>query len=123
MLLSPQSGADGLTRTLTDGTNSAALNLTGEPYAQSGFLDHVGAPRRGSRNQACLTCGRLGATPLAGPCRSPALEQHFNGCLEFCYRDSIDGLAQGLMKPISSVAPSSLELIGLALPSASLGHP
>ena len=36
-LLHTQAGADGLTRTLTDGAHSAVLNLTGEPYAQSDF--------------------------------------------------------------------------------------
>ena len=36
-LLYPQAGADGLTRTLTDGANSAVLNLAGEPNAQSDF--------------------------------------------------------------------------------------
>ena len=36
-LLHTQAGADGLTRTLTDGANSAVLNLAGEPYAQSDF--------------------------------------------------------------------------------------
>ena len=36
-LLHAQAGADGLTRTLTDGANSAVLNLAGEPYAQSDF--------------------------------------------------------------------------------------
>ncbi len=36
-LLHAQTGADGLMRTLTDGANSAVLNLAGEPYAHSDF--------------------------------------------------------------------------------------
>ena len=44
-LLYPQTGADGA-RTLTDGANSAVLNLSGEPYALSDFSimsEHNGA--------------------------------------------------------------------------------
>ncbi len=37
-LLHAQARAGGLTRTLTEGANSAVLNLAGEPYAQSDFL-------------------------------------------------------------------------------------